>query len=86
MMPPTRAVSLARLSASVLPDTRMARACWTWGGSTTATVRIAASGCLSAFAGGGVSADWSAALPTEENSPVATHAAVAISTATAATL
>ena len=44
MMPMTRIASVARLSASVWPEIRIARACWTCGGATTATVRTGAFG------------------------------------------
>ena len=40
----TRIASVARLSASVWPEMRIARACWTCGGATTATVRTGAFG------------------------------------------
>ena len=42
--------SVARLSASVCPEMRIARACWTCGGTTTPTVRGAAAGGSAATA------------------------------------
>ena len=63
---------------------RIARACCTRGGVTTATVLTGAFGCSTA------AADFFSAsveaLPTEENLPVATHAAKQTSTISATSL
>ena len=72
MTPMTRIASVARFSASVWPEMRIARACWTCGGATTATVRTVAFGS-SAWAG--LAASSVAALPTDENLPVPIQAA-----------
>ena len=83
MMPMTRIASVARLSASVWPEILIARACWTCGGATTATVRTVAFG--SSF-GAGLAASSVAALPTDENLPVPIHAANPASTTNAMSL
>ena len=69
MTPPTREASTARLSASVWPEMRMARECCTRGGVMTATVRTILAGAAS----GALASPSFWALPTDENSPVATQ-------------
>ena len=83
MTPMTRVASKARFSASVWPEMRIARACSTRGGFSTATVRSGRAGfSVSTF----LASASGAALPTEENLPVPIHAANPISTRTAASL